>query len=177
MAEEWRNIEGFNGFYQVSNTGKIRSRGSKNGSRDGKWHIRSLSLNHDGYQKVRLSQGGRDVTQRVHTLVAKAFIPNPNGYDTVNHINGDKTDNRVENLEWADRKQQMYHAYQHRLKKPMQGTLNANAKLTDDDIRYIRQNYKRMSREFGTVALGKKFGVSNRVIGLIVAGKSYKKII
>lgn len=175
--EEWKDIEGFDGFYQVSNTGKVRSQGSSNGLKDGKWHLRSLSPTHDGYLRIRLVRGGRDITQRVHTLVARAFIPNPNEYDTVNHIDGDKTNNNVENLEWADRKQQMRHAYRLRLKKPMQGKLNANAKLTDDDVRYIREHYIRNSKEFGTVALGKKFGVTNRVIGLIVARKSYKNVI
>jgi hypothetical protein len=71
----------------------------------------------------------------------------------------------------------MYHAYKNNPKKPMQGRLNANAKSTDDEVRYIREHYKRNSKEFGTVALGKKFGVNNRVIGLIVARKSYKNVI
>ena len=174
--EEWKDIDGFDGFYQVSNTGKIRSKGASNGMKDGRWHLRSLSLNHDGYFKVRLAKGGKDITQRVHTLVAQAFIPNPNNYETVNHIDGNKTNNNVENLEWADRHQQLYHAYKMNLKKPMQGKLNANAKLSDDDVRYIREHYKRRSTEFGTVALGRMFGVSNRVIGLVVAGKSYKNV-
>lgn len=174
--EEWKDIEGFNGFYQISSYGRVRSKGTANGVPDGNWHERSLSKTHDGYLKIRLVQGGKDWTRRIHTLVAQAFIPNPNNYDTVNHINGDKTNNHIENLEWADRKQQMTHAYNHGLKEPMQGRLNANAKLTEDDIKYIRTHYKKMSREFGTVALGRKFNVSNRVIGLVVAGKSYKNV-
>ena len=175
MIEEWREIEGFDGFFQVSNTGKVRSCCNSHGTR-GKWKLRSLSANHDGYLKVRLQKGAKDVTRRVHTLVAQAFIPNPNCYNTVNHKDGDKTNNNVENLEWADRSQQMIHAYKNGLKKPIKGSKNSQAKLTDDDVRYIRSHYKYRSTEFGTVALSKKFNVSNSVIGLVTRGLSYQDV-
>lgn len=176
MIEEWRDIEGFDGFYQVSNTGKIRSQGDNRGNKSGKWRLRSLSANPDGYLKVRLMHKGKDKTCGIHTLVAKAFIPNPNNYETVNHKDGNKTNNNVDNLEWADRSQQMIHAYQNGLKMPMRGSKHSQSKLTDDDVRYIRSHYKRQSTEFGTVALGKKFGVSSRVIGLVTRGLSYKNV-
>lgn len=174
--EVWKEIEGFNGFYEVSNKGGIRSKGNKSGRVDGKWHERSLSANKDGYLKVRLVCQGKDITQRVHTLVAKAFIPNPNNYDTVNHIDGNKENNCAENLEWMNRKDQLLHAYKLGLKAPMQGKNNANSKLSDDDVKYIREHYVRNSKEYGTVALSKKFGVSNRVIGLVTRGLSYKNV-
>lgn len=176
MIEEWRDIEGFDGYYQVSNMGRIRSHGGKNGRRKGEWYLRALSINHDGYLKVRLVSGGKDTTQRVHTLVAKAFIPNPNNFETVNHKDGDKTNNNVDNLEWVDRSQQMIHAYKFGLKKAIKGSKNSQAKLTDDDVRYIKKHYKRGVRGCSTVALGEQFGVSNRVIGLIVRGLSYKDV-
>ena len=176
MIEEWRDIEGFDGFYQVSNTGKVRSKGRDHCREEGKWFLRALHTNHDGYYKVRLVAQGKDVTCRVHTLVANAFIPNPNNLETVNHKDGNKTNNNVDNLEWADRHYQMIHAYKHGLKKPMAGSANFWAKLSDDDVRYIRSHYKRQSKEYGTVALGKRFGVSNRVIGLIVRGLSYVNV-
>ena len=174
--EEWRNIEGFGGFYQVSNTGKIRSMGQKQHRGKGEWFMRSLSKTHDGYLKIRLVANGRDVTQRVHTLVARAFIPNPNGFETVNHKDGDKTNNNVDNLEWADRHYQMRHAYKHGLKKPVAGTMNGNAKVSADDVRYIRTHYKRNSKEFGTVALGRRFGLTNVAVGRIVRGVAYKNV-
>ncbi len=177
LIEEWRDIEGFDGFYQVSNTGKVRSRGNgRGGRRVDQWYLRSLSANHDGYLKIRLHKGEKDVTRRVHTLVAETFIPNPDNYDTVNHKDGDKTNNNVNNLEWADRSKQMIHAYKNGLKKSIKGSKNSQAKLTDDDVRYIRKHYKRKSTEFGTVALGKKFGVTNVVIGKIVRGETYKDV-
>ena len=79
-------------------------------------------------------------------------------------------------MEWADRHEQLIHAYKLELKKPMRGRLSCNAKLSEDDVRYIRKHYKRNSTEFGTVALSKKFGVTDRVIGLVVNGKSYRNV-
>lgn len=177
MIEEWRDIKGFDGFYQVSNTGKVRSccNGGRIGGK-GAWRLRALSANPDGYLKVRLYQGGKDMTQRVHTLVAQAFLPNPNGYGTVNHKDGNKTNNVVDNLEWADRSEQMVHAYKLGLKKPVRGSKNSQAKLTDDDVRYIRSHYKRLSQEFGTVALGRKFGLTNAAIGKVVRGETYQNV-
>lgn len=177
MIEEWRDIEGFGGFYQVSNMGRVRSRGNGYaGRKPDKWYLRSLSANHDGYLKVYLNAGGKTATRGVHTLVAKAFIPNPDNFNTVNHKDGDKTNNNVDNLEWADRSQQMIHAYKLGLKKAKRGSSNYAAKLTDENVRYIRGHYVRNSKEFGTVALGRKFGVSSRVIGLITRGLSYTDV-
>ena len=176
MTEEWRDIEGFDGYYQVSNTGKVRSYGGKNGRTKGEWYFRALSKTYDGYLKIRLVQGGKDITQRVHTLVARAFIPNPNNFETVNHKDGDKTNNNVDNLEWVDRSQQMIHAYKLGLKKPKRGAENSQAKLTAEDVRYIRSHYKRNTPGYSTVTLSKQFGVSNRVIGLITRGLSYKDV-
>lgn len=177
MIEEWRDIEGFDGFYQVSNTGKVRSccNGGRVGGK-GEWRLRALSANHDGYLKVRLEQGGKDLTKRVHTLVAEAFLPNPHGYNTVNHKDGNKTNNVVDNLEWADRSEQMIHAYKLGLKTPIRGSKNSQAKLTDEDVRYIRSHYKRLDREFGTVALGRKFGLTNAAVGKVVRGETYQDV-
>lgn len=176
VNEEWRDIEGFGGFYQVSNTGRVRSYGGRNGRGKGEWYLRALSKNHDGYLKVRLIQGDKDISQRVHTLVARAFIPNPDNLETVNHKDGDKTNNNVENLEWADRSEQMIHAYKLGLKKPIRGSKNALSKLSDDDVRYIRSHYKPRTRGYSTVALAEQFGVTNVVIGKVVRGETYQDV-
>ena len=70
----------------------------------------------------------------------------------------------------------MQHAYKHHLKKPMQGALNANAKLTPEQVRQIRKEYIPQSTKYGTVALAKKYGVTNRVIGLVVRHKAYRNV-
>ena len=72
---------------------------------------------HDGYQRVKASRQ----SQLVHRMVADTWIPNPNNYREVNHINGDKDDNRVENLEWVSHSENMRHAYRTGLKKPSGG--------------------------------------------------------
>ena len=75
-------------------------------------------LNNDGYPSVRITHRGNVKTTSVHRLVAETFIPNPENKETVNHIDGDKTNNHVSNLEWATRGEQMQHAYKLGLKKP-----------------------------------------------------------
>lgn len=172
MNEEWKDIKGFEGVYMISNTGKVMSMPRK-GTQARVPKIRNLSLTHDGYVKVRLIGNGKDVTQRVHRLVAEAFIPNPDEKETVNHIDGNKENNCADNLEWADRHEQMIHAYKNSLKNPMKGENNPWAKLTAEQVEAIRKEYVPHSKEFGTVALGRKYGVNNATIGLIVRGVSY----
>lgn len=174
MKEIWKDIEGYEGFYQISNLGRVKSLGGWCGTAKRKEKIRSTSLTHDGYVKVRLIHQGKDKTMRVHRLVAEAFIANPKNKDTVNHIDGNKQNNMVSNLEWVDRTEQMIHAYGLGLKTSRVGSHNSNAKLTDEQVREIRKLYIPYSKEFGTVALAEKYGVTNRVIGLIVKNKAYK---
>lgn len=164
--ETWKDIKGYEGIYQVSDMGRV-----KRGTR-----ILKQSFTKDGYKRVRLLHNEKDRTRTVHRLVMEHFNPNNDPKMTVNHIDGDKTNNRLDNLEWVNRSGQMVHAYDLGLKKPMRGVTNPQAKLTKDQVEYIRKVYRRQSTEFGTVALSKKFGVSNRVIGLIVRGLSYKDV-
>lgn len=99
--EEWRDIKGYEGLYQVSNLGRVKSFvKDKNGK------IRKLHDDTHGYLIVSL---GRKNMNKVHRLVAQTFIPNPNDYPEVNHINGRKDDNRVSNLEWVTHKQNAIH--------------------------------------------------------------------
>lgn len=176
MEEKWKEIKGFEGFYQISSLGRVKSlRGGRDSAKQHE-KIRATSLTKDGYVKVRLMHQGKDKTMRVHRLVAEAFLPNLENKDTINHIDGNKQNNAVSNLEWADRTEQMEHAYSLGLKTAHKGSSNANAKLTDNQVREIRSAYVPYSRDFGTVALAKKYGVTNRVIGLVVNRKAYKNV-
>lgn len=103
--EEWRDIREYEGYYQVSNYGRVRSldrivKGVRNG-KEVAWHRKGKILNQTNneneYNIVSISKKNN---KRVHVLVAEAFIPNPHGYTVVHHKNHDKKDNRVENLMW-----------------------------------------------------------------------------
>ncbi|WP_435607677.1 NUMOD4 domain-containing protein [Pseudomonas knackmussii] len=103
-AEEWRPVVGFEGHYSVSSLGRLRS------DKTGKY----LSLNSlmaSGYVKASLHKDGVREQTSVHRVVAKAFLDNPEGLYEVNHLNGDKTDNRVINLAWCSRSENVDHGY------------------------------------------------------------------
>ena len=106
MIEEWRPIEGYEGLYEVSNTGQVRSldRYVKNNYsyRLQKGKVLSPEKNKDGYLLVSLCCNGKQNLRTVHRLVAQAFIPNPNNLPQVNHKDENKSNNRVDNLEWCD---------------------------------------------------------------------------
>lgn len=116
-SEEWRPIQGYEGIYEVSNLGNIRSldryiNTMNNGTlctRFCKGRLLKIDYDKDGYARINL-HFKQDKRFGVHRLVASAFIPNPANKPTVNHINGNKFDNRVENLEWATYQEQNDHA-------------------------------------------------------------------
>ena len=109
IKEIWKPIEGYNGLYQVSNMGRVKSLErnvvkGKGGLYKIEEKILKGSKDKDGYLCVNLSKDGKVKTHKIHRLVAQAFLPNPNNLPQVNHRNENKTDNRVENLEYCDSK-------------------------------------------------------------------------
>lgn len=91
MEEIWKDVKGFEGKYKISNYGRVLSLNYRN---TGKKQLLRLSKTIDGYVKVRLQYKGKDISERVHRVVAETFIPNPNNKETVNHIDGNKENNR-----------------------------------------------------------------------------------
>lgn len=99
MIEIWKDILGYEGLYQVSNLGNVRS---LNYRRSGKTKLLKQGTD-NGYKRVELSKNGKKKKYWVHRLVAIAFISNPNNYKEVNHKDEDKSNNNVNNLEWCTR--------------------------------------------------------------------------
>jgi len=107
MKEIWKDVAGYEGLYQVSNLGKVKS---LNYNHTGKPKIMSFKHGTTDYLFVSLSKHKRVKNKYIHVMVAEAFVPNKNGLPCVNHIDGDKTNNRVENLEWVTYSQNTRHA-------------------------------------------------------------------
>ena len=105
-AEEWCDIEGYEGLYQISSLGRVKSL-ARHGRGD---HILSQCINPYGYPTVSLLKEGKLSTRPVHRLVAIAFIPNQMGKPEVNHIDGNKTNAKVGNLEWITKSENAAHA-------------------------------------------------------------------
>lgn len=104
----WKTIEGTNGEYQVSDTGLVKT--TKTG------RILRPAVSRHGYERVCLFKMDRERRYRVHRLVAMAFIPNPENLPQVNHIDGNKRNNNVSNLEWVTNEENMHHAKEHGLR-------------------------------------------------------------
>lgn len=113
---------------------------------------------------------------RAHQIIATLFIPNPMHYDQINHIDGNKLNNSVANLEWCTPKENIQHALKTGLAARLHGEQHPGSKLTDSDVAYIKSHCKKGDREYGTGALGRKFGVSQALISRIVRGINWKHI-
>lgn len=133
--EVWKNVLGYEGLYQVSNLGRVKSlvRPYRNEER-----ILKQKDNGFGYLYVTLCKNGKMKNYRVNRLVALTYVPNPHNYKFVDHINGNKTDNRVENLRWVESYDEnvrneithyrMTHANRTRVSKPVE-QIDANGNI------------------------------------------------
>jgi hypothetical protein len=172
MIEIWKNAKGFEKEYQVSSLGNLKARSKKtwNGKAICNRKEKIMRLpepNKWGYIHVALCFNGVKKKVLMHRLVALTFIPNRKGKETVNHINGIKHDNQVENLEWATRSEQNIHASKMGLRK-FTGEDHSQHKLTEAQVIEIRLRQGRPK--------GSEYGVSNATISDVLNRKSWKHI-
>lgn len=155
----WRAIQGYEGYYEVSDSGHVRSvdrtvidrKGNPRRLRGREMKLtRTKGKDGNGYMVVNLCRDGTSNVALVHILVATAFIPNPYGYPMVNHIDGDKTNNDVNNLEWTTYSYNNLHALYNNLRKP-KGT--PVIQMTEDgDIIEVYSSATEAERETGISA-------------------------
>jgi hypothetical protein len=164
--EEWRDVVGYEGLYEVSNYGNIRNYKTK---------IKKLFVfDKKGYVRVSLYKNSKPTMKRVHRFVALAFISNPLKKSQVNHIDGDKDNNIVSNLEWVTNQENMTHAIKSGLfdnvRNNNKGSKNNSAKLTENDVFEIRKS------DLNYSVLAKKYNVDRSNIYLIVKRKKWNHI-
>ena len=127
--EIWKDIKGYEGKYQVSSLGRIKSLYRWNGkafySRE---HIIKSYINKNGYVYIALMKNNKNKNCRLHRLVAEAFLDNPNNYNDINHKDGNKENNNINNLEYCTKSYNMKHAFKNNLwKSPNSGRFGSNS--------------------------------------------------
>lgn len=124
--EIWKDVVGYEGFYQVSNLGNVKRVGSFRGVN--KAYLNNYYLkpkdNGKGYYRIKLTVNNKSKRVMLHRIIAEAFISNPNNYPYINHINAIRKDNRLENLEWCTQSQNCLHS----VKMGTWGSLKKNLK-------------------------------------------------
>lgn len=170
--ERWKWVHGYKGYYKVSTYGRVKSVDRyvphsvlPSKTQFVKGRIFKASPNEDGYPFVQLCNKRKIVGKPVHRLVAEAFIANPYNLPEVNHKDGDKTNNHVDNLEWCTHQGNEDHAVATGLK--VRGLKHHNGRLTKAQVRTIRQS------NYGPTRLGRKYGMTPQAIILIRKGKNY----
>lgn len=178
--EKWREIPQYEGFYEVSNKGRVRSLDRMVKVRAGglrKHHGRVLKpgIGKPGYPICALVKHGKQISKNIHQLVMLAFVgPPPKGKE-INHIDGDKTNNNLENLEYVTSRQNSRHAVRVGLFDPRTqvGEDSINAKLTREDVYRIRREFKKTKTGY---QLADELGVHHGTIRSIYHKRSWKHI-
>jgi hypothetical protein len=176
MEVIWKDIAGYEGLYMVSNLGAVKSLEkmwvTNKSLRKKPETIMKQAKDSSGYYQVWFSKNGIKKIMLVHRLVASAFLENTLQKKDVNHINGIKTDNRIENLEWATRSENVSHAYKNDLIDNAKGSRHGMSILKEEDVLKIRE----LSSLYTKNQLAEMFGVGRRSINNIVNRKSWKHV-
>lgn len=151
MKEIWKD---YDYMYEISNTGLVRNKQTG-------LILKCPIDKHRGYRYFTC----HGKTKKVHKLVAELFIPNPNNLPQINHKDGNKTNNNVDNLEWCTNQENQIHARNHGLTAT--GQKCSFSKLTQDQVDFIRLNFAQESPQYNTVQLAEMFGVNRTTISRI----------
>lgn len=153
MEEIWKDIIGYEGLYKISSFGRIKSKHTNNKWGSG-WKLLNGYRDNLGYLYTALFKEGNRHIFKIHRLVALHFIPNSENKPQVNHIDADKTNNRIENLKWCSALENMRHAFAKNLIPFRIGGANGQAKLKESDILQIRKltesgiDYKEIAKRY-----------------------------
>jgi len=169
MEEIWKDIKGYEDKYRISNLGRVMSLKNKFGNRE--LILRQYTSN--GYCHFTMCKDSKLKMSRTHQIVAQTFIENPDNKPYVNHIDGDKRNNFVENLEWCTAKENVIHAYKLGLTSMNKGEDHYLAKLTERDVLEIKK-YKGSKIKYKDIS--KIYGVNKNTIGSIIKGKTWKHL-
>ena len=160
---EWLSMSSIRG-YEVSNTGLVRKSGDK--------RLLPQRPNRYGYPQVTLRVNGKNITRPVHALVAEVFLgPRPDRM-TVDHLDGDKTNNHATNLEYVTRKENIQRAFKNGQYDHVRGEGSPSAKLNEEQVREI----KGLLNTHNNCELGRRFGVSDVAIRKIRLGKTWRHV-
>lgn len=178
MEEIWKDIEGYEGNYQVSSLGRVRSldrhvNHHKGGKKIVHGKILNPFINWDGYIRVELSKLCSKKKFFIHRLVADSFIPNPENKPEVNHKNGIKSDNFIENLEWMTSSENQKHSFSNGLQVALKGENHPFAKLSEETVFQIKYG------KFDGIShseIAKIFGVKRLQVLKIRNGINWKHI-
>ena len=171
--EIWKDL---NEFYQVSSYGQVKSKDKYVKSTFGgmyfkKGRLLKLNTNNNGYLQVQLCHNGVSKVERVHRLVAKAFIPNPNNLPKVNHKDGNKQNNTVANLEWCTQFENIIHAKENGWM--IKGETAVNSKLTEEVVKDIKYLIKEGATNTELAIL---FNVHKGTINCIRIGRNWSHV-
>jgi len=176
--EIWRDVPGYEGMYRVSTHGRVASypRLRKNGKQHKDRIMRTAQKggSYEYYQVLLTDLAGNRKKCMIHRLMAFAFIPNPDSKPEINHKNGNKHDNRLENLEWVTASENRQHSFANGLQLIQRGEKCRWAKLTDADVIKIKALLR--SGSLTQKKIGEMFGVSRSCILNIKIGKDWKHI-
>lgn len=151
ISEQFKIIPGYEP-YEISNLGRLRRKGK----------VLTTPSSKVGYYRKCLKDLKKNLL--IHRAIALCFVPNPNNYPEVNHIDGNKSNNRIENLEWVTRKQNAIHAYKTGLMHDQNGEKGPRAKLSAKEVLIIREA---LSVGFGQTKIANYFKVDPSTINLI----------